>query len=1222
MKKFFKKWKLICMMAIAIVSIFGVVKLSAAGNIVVVISGDSIDESIAWEVGTNPVTWSATAYQDGTEQDLSDPNTRITWKSTDPTVILAKNNTVSGAVSSISLQAVGAGCATISAKYERVGGDGTVEVLAEMEKTITVSLRVLNAPSTVFEDSDADFTINTNSNHELVWTSSNSGVASVRKGAAGKGILSFNGAGLAVITCSEADGSVSARFEVVVNARFTEEVTRLIVPYAQNYSLRTNSGGNIYFESANPNIVTVTGDGTARGRNAGATTLYVAAVSRDNLWYGKVTRRSIPVFVKLEIVSDSSNVVVGDTLNLDTNIAEGYKGGVNWTSDDTSIAEVNSQGIVTAKKKGTVTIRASVYNEELFGEAVTQVAQIVVTVADKFTLNEVTHTANEGTTFTLKALASDSTANITWSSSNEEVVTVAPDRDDPFTAVVTAVSKGTARITAVQIVNGIERKAECIVTVKRPVLGVSIQPTLDLNIGESWPLIPSFTPDNPDNKNVKWSSSNENIVTVSDTGVVNAVGGGQAAITVITEDGMYVSSCIVTVTVPVTSVELSAHNVDIEFAVGQYQLTAKVSPDDKGVITDVVWISDDSSIAVVSGDGLVTFRKPGTVSIRVQTKGLNSNGMNCFDTCLFKIRQPVTGLALDTNEKNVQVGDTFTLYPTISPSDATNKNVIWKIPASARNIIEKIDENGNFRAIGSGKCTLVAEAEDDGSVEASCVITVTQPVTDIDSIEDKIIMRKGTTRDLNKNIVILPEDASDKTVRWKSSNGNVVVDSATGEASAVKPGQAIITVISVGSSKVLTQFTIEVVQDVTGVVLNYTTKSVNQNDTFLLRATVQPSNAYNKKVTWYSSDASVATVNSDGVVKGIKGGYAYIYAKTIEGGYIARCRVNVIEKIKKITIADSGHTLNYGKSKYLKVTIERESASNKKLKWTVSNKKVLKINSTTGKIKAVGYGTSYVYARAKDGSGKYARYKIRVIRPVKKITISPKKLTIYEGKSKILKAVVSPSNASIRKIKWTSSDSEVAKVDSAGRITAISPGTCIISATSTDGNQIQGTCYVIVKKVIPATNIRINSSKLTMLTGQRRTLAARVAPSNATESYKWYTTDESVVTVSKDGVVRARGQGTAEVYAISNVSGVESTRCTVTVLALNSTRIVLEQYDTFDLDVFGSSGTINWYSSNKRVAVVNRSGMITAKMAGHAFITAKANGKTLRCSITVVRMKK
>ena len=209
-----------------------------------------------------------------------------------------------------------------------------------------------------------------------------------------------------------------------------------------------------------------------------------------------------------------------------------------------------------------------------------------------------------------------------------------------------------------------------------------------------------------------------------------------------------------------------------------------------------------------------------------------------------------------------------------------------------------------------------------------------------------------------------------------------------------------------------------------------------------------------------------------------------------------------------------------------------------------------------------------------------------------------------------------PADATIQEIEWSSSDPTVASVDYSGQITGITAGICKIYATSSDGNNIIGVCRVTVKETVPATAISINSKKITMLPGQTRGLTARIKPSRSTESMYWVSGDTSIATVSSNGVITAKGQGITEIYCISNESGVESS-CEVIVLALNATFITIGQYDTYDLDVFGSTENIKWYSNNKRVATVSTSGQVIARMPGRTTITAKVNGKILYCTITV-----
>ena len=140
-----------------------------------------------------------------------------------------------------------------------------------------------------------------------------------------------------------------------------------------------------------------------------------------------------------------------------------------------------------------------------------------------------------------------------------------------------------------------------------------------------------------------------------------------------------------------------------------------------------------------------------------------------------------------------------------------------------------------------------------------------------------------------------------------------------------------------------------------------------------------------------------------------------------------------------------------------------------------------------------------------------------------------------------------------------------------------------------------------------------------MFPGQTRALSVRLKPSNSTDNAQWVSSDTSVATVSSTGVVTARGQGNAVIYCIAD-SGVES-ECIVNVLALNSSSITLEQYDNYQLDVFGSTDTIVWYTNNNRVATVDANGKVIARGVGTTTITARVNGKLLYCRVTVTRLK-
>ena len=405
----------------------------------------------------------------------------------------------------------------------------------------------------------------TNSVYPLTWLTSNDSVATVVDDGSGSGVITLVGAGKATITAKTSDGQ-SESFDIAVNAKFMEANPFIKLENGEYYTLTTNAkhAANIHFESARPNVVSVDGDGVIHAEAAGKTCIYVYSLASDDKWYDLQPKpvRSIPVIVDFKILSEPQNMGVEDETKLITNIPSEFKNAVNWISSDTSVVTVDADGTVKAVGNGTATITAILVSQDLFGTTDVQKSTVTISVIDTFALSEYEHILNVGESFELRALITDESASVTWKSSNTSVATVTTDKNDKFKVVITAKSKGTATITATQVVNGVSKTAKCEISVKEAVNNITISPTqVEIIRGTQYRLIATFNPSRPDNMNVTWVSSDPNIVKVDDTGVITGVKGGQAAESVVTEDGIKIASCTVTVREPVTSIKLDIHKV-------------------------------------------------------------------------------------------------------------------------------------------------------------------------------------------------------------------------------------------------------------------------------------------------------------------------------------------------------------------------------------------------------------------------------------------------------------------------------------------------------------------------------------------------------------------------------------------------------------------------------------------------------------------------------------
>ena len=334
----------------------------------------------------------------------------------------------------------------------------------------------------------------------------------------------------------------------------------------------------------------------------------------------------------------------------------------------------------------------------------------------------------------------------------------------------------------------------------------------------------------------------------------------------------------------------------------------------------------------------------------------------------------------------------------------------------------------------------------------------------------------------------------------------------------------------------------------TGVKISPEAAVVTVGYTKQLKATVQPETSKNQKVTFTSSDTSVATVSSSGLVKAIAEGSAVIIAKTDEGGFEATAVINVIPVVKSesVKLNAKSKTIYVGDTYELKATVLPNNTTSKKVTWTSTNPSVAKVSSK-GVVTAKSAGKATIICTTKD-SGKSVKCSITVknILPTK-VKLNKTKLSLKAGATATLKATVTPTNATIKTVKWKSSNTSVAKVNSKGKITAVKPGTCTITCTTTSGKKT-ATCKVTVKAV-KVTSIKLSATKIALAQGKSRSIKATITPTNATnKGVTWKSSNPSVVTVSSSGVIKGIKPGRATITCTAKDGSKVSASCSVIIM--------------------------------------------------------------------------
>ena len=253
----------------------------------------------------------------------------------------------------------------------------------------------------------------------------------------------------------------------------------------------------------------------------------------------------------------------------------------------------------------------------------------------------------------------------------------------------------------------------------------------------------------------------------------------------------------------------------------------------------------------------------------------------------------VTGITLSTKTLSMNENENSTLSYTITPSDATNKNVTW---SSNNNTVASVS-NGVVTAHSSGQATITVTTEDGGYTDTCTVtvneVTTTVSVTGVTMSTNTLSMRVGETANLTANI--RPSDATNQNVTWTSNS--TVASVSNGVVTANSVGQATITATTEDGGYtdtcIVTVSETSTTTSVTGVTLNEHTLIMSAIDgTHTLGYTITPSDATNKNVTWSTSVPTVASVNN-GIVTANANGTTIITIKTTDGGYTDTCTVTV-----------------------------------------------------------------------------------------------------------------------------------------------------------------------------------------------------------------------------------------------------------------------------------------------------------------------------------------
>lgn len=678
--------------------------------------------------------------------------------------------------------------------------------------------------------------------------------------------------------------------------------------------------------------------------------------------------------------------------------------------------------------------------------------------------------ATEQLTATVEPEGTGST--VAWSSDNEEVATV--DQN----GWVTAVGKGTANITATA--GG--QSASCKVTVNAPLQGIQItgeQSTIKK--GQTTQLSVIYDPeDTTDDTTVTWSSDNEEVATVDQTGLVKAVADGTANIKA------KVGTLEATYAITVQEVKLNGISIKDATTIhrgGTETLEVTYDPENTTDDKTVEWTTSDPAVATVDGSGTVTAVKIGSVNITAKVG-------NHTDVCVVTVDAPLESIDVQDTLELVK-NQTAVIDYKLVPSDTTDEVLVTF--TSSDPTVATVDENGKVTALKAGTSVITLKGAND--VTAEVTVTVTEiPIDTVSLDKESAVVEKGQTTELTA--VVGPETTTDenKSIKWSSSDPSVATVSTeqtnSGETVTVtatdKGGTATITAEAWNGTKAECVITVPVhienvtlPQDVT----------LNRGRTTVLDVVCDPEENDDTitSVEWQSDAPEVAFVYSDGTIEGIKEGTANITAKVTvttltneTKEYTAQTQVTVNENHLDAGLGETivfedledallkGQSIDmYDQMNLYEILSQNDITDIVTIQWTSSDEDVAAIDQT-GRLTGLKKGSTTITAvvTAEDGEGQVVgTYTVETEVEVKEIPLESiafdkiiKEMVV--GSSETLHIIYNPENTTdLRDVEWSSSDEAILSVEN-GKVTALKPGTATITAKVGDK---EVSCEILVK---------------------------------------------------------------------------------------------------------------------------------------------------------------
>lgn len=644
----------------------------------------------------------------------------------------------------------------------------------------------------------------------------------------------------------------------------------------------------------------------------------------------------------------------------------------------------------------------------------------------------------------------------------------------------------------------------------------------------------------------------------------------------------------------------------------------------------VVWSCDNGQILSVDEDGVIKGLKVGTANVIAKVK----YDTNISSSCKVNVSSLVVS-SLDLLTPSVVKTIPTQLNAKVIPAEADNPKLKWTLLTPE---VATLSETGVLTGLKMGTAKVKIESTDGSMVSQVFDVSITGlPVSSI-SLPNAVSIVKTKQQKLDYGVY--PAASDNQSLKWSSSNTDVVsVDESSGIITAHKVGRAIITATAEDGSNTTASTVVDVEPLKVESIKLIEKVSIVKTNMLKLEPSVLPELADDKTLIWSSDNKSIATVDEQGVVKGVNVGTVHISARAQDGsGVFTNCLVTVEPlKVETMQFSDSNLSIVKTDKKSLSLTLNSEEVDNKTMKWTSEDENIATVVQNTNAtypleaiIAAHKVGKTVIKAEAQDGSGLSATCEVEVT-PLMVGGLELMTTSVIKTIPTKLEVNVTPSEADNQKLKWTSLTPNIATVSEDGTLTGLKMGTAQVKAETTDGSNFSKTFDVQVL-ALSVSSITLPTDFSIIKTDNQKMEYTVLPKASDNQNLKWSSNKPSIASVDENtGVITAHKVGYASITATAtDGSGVfASTTIQVTPLKVSAISIpeklnvlwsTTETLVAMATPELADNKKLSWSSDDNNIATVTQTGVVKGVNVGTTNITATAtdgSGVSATCKVTV-----